>query len=113
PRYEDGELPTESDGALVRFTKFDVETGTATAQYAYPVDELRTGPRGDNGVAELLALGDEEFLVLERGYGTRVEARLYRVSVGDAEDVLTRPSLRGAPVRTMTKTPLVDLPGAA
>ncbi|MCV6983181.1 esterase-like activity of phytase family protein [Mycolicibacterium pulveris] len=110
PRYEDGELPTESDGALVRFTKFDVETRAATAQYAYPVDELDTGPRGDNGVSELLALDDDgEFLVLERGYGTHVQARLYRVSVGDAEDVLNRPSLRDAPVRTMTKTPLVDL----
>ncbi|MCV7221521.1 esterase-like activity of phytase family protein [Mycolicibacterium elephantis] len=109
PRYEDGELPTETDGALVRITKFDVESLSATAQYAYPVDELRAGPRGDNGVSELVALDDGEFLVLERGYGTHVQARLYRASVGDAEDVLARPSLRGASLRTMTKTPLVDL----
>lgn len=111
PRYEDGELPTEADGALVRITKLDVETRSTTAQYAYRVDSVESGPRGDNGLSDLVAVGDGEFLVVERGYGTRVQARLYRASVGDAEDVLARPSLRGAPVRTMTKTLLVDLPG--
>lgn len=111
PRYDDGELPTEADGALVRITQFDVETRAATAQYAYRVDAVASGPGGDNGLSELVAIDDDEFLVLERGYGTHVQARLYRVSIGDAEDVLARPSLRDAPVQTMTKTLLVDLPG--
>ena len=57
-------------------------------------------------------MDDDEFLVLERGYGTHVQARLYRVVIGDADDVLARPSLRDAPVQTMTKTLLVDLAGA-
>lgn len=109
PRYDDGELPTESEGALVRITQFDVETRTPTAQYAYRIDEVRSGPRGDNGLSELLAIGEDDFLVLERGYGTHVSACIYRASVGDAENVLNRPSLRNGPVRTMTKTPLIDL----
>ena len=63
-------------------------------------------------MTDLVALDDENFLSVERGYGTHVQASIYRVSVGDAEDVLVRPSLTGAPVRTMTKTLLVDLPSA-
>jgi hypothetical protein len=109
PGYNDGELPTESTGALTRVTKFDVEKRTATAQYAYPLDKVESGPGGDNGLTDLVALDDESFLSLERGFGTHVHASIYRVSVGDAEDVLARPALTGAPPRTMTKSLLVDL----
>ncbi|MCT7660335.1 esterase-like activity of phytase family protein [Mycobacterium deserti] len=107
PGSPDGPLPTEADGALTRVTQLDVETRSATAQYAYPVDRVSAGPDGDNGLTDLVALDDQTFLTVERGYGTHVAARLYRVSVGDAEDVLARPSLAGA--RPMTKTLLADL----
>lgn len=112
PGQEDGELPTPSAGALTRITRFDVETRTATAQYAYPIDKVESGPRGDNGLTDLVALDEENFLAVERGYGTRVQASIYRVSVGDADNVLERPSLLGPPPRTVTKTLLVDLPRA-
>lgn len=109
PGYNDGETPTESAGALTRITRFDVESRLATAQYAYPLDPTTAGPGSDNGLSDLLALDDENFLAIERGFGTHTAARIYRVSVADAEDVLARPSLTGAPVRTMQKTLLVDL----
>jgi hypothetical protein len=109
PGYNDGELPTESAGALTRVTRFDVESRLATAQYAYPLDAVVAGPGGDNGLTDLLAIDDENFLALERGFGTHVAVRVYRVSVGDAEDVMDRPSLTWPPVRTMTKTLLADL----
>jgi hypothetical protein len=111
PGFNDGELPTGTAGALTRVTRFDVETRTATAQYAYPLDKVGSGPRGDNGLTDMVALDEENFLSIERGYGTHVQASVYRVSVGDAEDVLARPSLTGAPPRAMTKTLLFDLPG--
>ena len=109
PGYNDGELPTESNGALTRVTRFDVETRMATAQYAYPLDKVSAGPDGDNGLTDIVALDDESFLALERGFGSHTASRVYRVSVGDAEDVLARPSLNGLAVRAMTKTLLVDL----
>lgn len=112
PGFDDGEPPTGDSGALTRVTRFDVETRTATAQYAYPLDKVGSGPRGDNGLTDLVALDNKNFLSIERGYGTRVQASIYRVSIGDAEDVLARPSLKGSPVRAMTKTLLVELPGA-
>jgi len=109
PLYDDGPMPSESAGALTRVTRFDAQTGEATAQFAYPVDAVSAGPGADNGISDLVALDDTSFLSIERGYGGRVEARAYRVVLGDAEDVLGRASLQGAPVRTMTKTLLADL----
>ncbi len=109
PVYEDGPLPDERAGALTRVTRFDAQTGVPTAQFAYPLDSVTAGPGGDNGLSDLLALDDGSFLVIERGYGTHTEVRIYRAVLGDADDVLNRPSLLGAPVRTMTKTLLADL----
>ena len=111
PGYNDGELPTESSGALTRVTRFDVDTGKATAQYAYPLDPVSAGRGGDNGLTDLVALDDENFLAVERGFGTHAVARVYRVEVGDADDVLARGSLTAAPVKPMTKTLLADLSG--
>jgi hypothetical protein len=109
PGFEDGELPTPDSGALTLVTRFDVEARTATAQYLYPLDKVRSGPDGDNGLTDLVALDDKNFLAVERGYGDRLQAGVYRVSVDSADEVLGRRS-QGA--RPMTKTLLVDLPGA-
>lgn len=109
PVFADGPLPDERAGGLTRVTRFDARTGTATGQFAYPLDPVSAGPGGDNGLSDLLALGDGSFLVLERGFGTHTEVRIYHAVIGDADDVLHRPSLLGAPVQTMTKTLLADL----
>jgi len=109
PVYADGPLPDGNAGALTRVTRYDPQTGVATAQFAYPLDPVTAGPGGDNGLSDLVALDDGTFLVLERGYGTHVEVRIYRAVVDGADDVLHRPSLLGEPVRAMTKTLLADL----
>lgn len=109
PGFNDGELPTENRGALTRVTRFDVDTDQPAAQYAYPLDPVSAGPGGDNGLTDLVALDDQTLLAVERGYGTRTAARIYRVSAGDATDVLMRPSLSSGPVTPMTKTLVVDL----
>ncbi|WP_234820575.1 esterase-like activity of phytase family protein [Mycolicibacterium goodii] len=112
PLHEDGPPPSAGRGALSRVTQLDPETGSATAQYAYPLDPL-TGADFDNGLADLVAFDDSQFLVLERGSGARNSARVYHAQVDDAENVLDRPSLNGAAVRPMTKTLLTDLTAAA
>jgi hypothetical protein len=109
PGYNDGEPPTDEHGALTRVTRFDVDTGTATAQYAYPLDSVSAGTGGDNGLSDLVALDDENFLVVERGFGTHAVARIYRASIVGADNVLGRPSLKGPAPKTMTKTLVVDL----
>ena len=108
--------PLKVTRALTRITRFDVDAGAATAQYAYPLDPVSAGPGGDNGLTDLAALDENNFLTLERGFGTHAVSRIFRAGVGDADDVLARPSLTTAPVKPMTKTLLADLsatPGLA
>ena len=109
PGYNDGEPPTQGHGALTRITKFDVDTGAPTAQFAYPLDSVSSGMGGDNGLSDLVALDDDNFLVIERGYGTFVVARIYRASTTQADNVLDRPSLTGVPPKVMSKELMADL----
>ncbi len=109
PGFNDGNLPTADAGALTRVTRFDVSTGTAVAQYAYPLDPI-TAPNGSaNGLSDLVALDDDDFLAIERSHGTHNVARIYRASTAGADNVLDRPSLRGAPPTAMTKSLVTDL----
>jgi hypothetical protein len=50
------------DGAINRIVKYDIETGEAVAQYAY---QMQTNGQG-RGISALVALNNDEFLVLER-----------------------------------------------
>jgi hypothetical protein len=107
--YEDGLPPTDQHGALTRVTRLDPQTAQPAGQYLYPLDPVTSGPGGDNGLADLVALDDSSFLALERGFGDHTTARIYHLEVGDAEDVSARPGVAGQPVRPMTKTLLADL----
>ena len=107
PTIDDGPLPTATEGARTRITRFDAETGTATAQFAYPLEPI-TAPGGEaNGLTDLVALDEETFLTVERSHGTRNVARIYRASIVGADDVHAVGSLRDA--RPMTKELVVDL----
>ncbi|MGZ5395204.1 MAG: esterase-like activity of phytase family protein, partial [Mycobacterium sp.] len=109
PGFNDGGVPTAEDGALTRVTRFDVSTGTATAQYAYPLDPI-TAPNGEaNGLSDLVALDDDSFLAIERSHGTHNVARIYRASIAEADNILDRPSLADAPPTAMTKSLVADL----
>jgi hypothetical protein len=107
PGFDDGPLPTAEQGALTRITRLDPETREATAQYAYPLDPVSSGAGGGNGLSDLVALNAEDFLVIERGHGTRTSVHIYRASIAGADDILGRPSSAGAaPIR---KTLVADL----
>ncbi|QNJ96318.1 esterase-like activity of phytase family protein [Mycolicibacterium fluoranthenivorans] len=107
PGFNDGPLPTAEHGALTRITRLDPETREATAQYAYPLDPVSSGAGGGNGLSDLVALNAEDFLVIERGHGTRTSVHIYRASIAGADDILGRPSSAGAaPIR---KTLVADL----
>jgi hypothetical protein len=109
PGFNDGSLPTDDAGALTRITRFDVSTGAATAQYAYPLDPI-TAPNGEqNGLSDLVALDDDNLLVVERSHGTHNVARIYRAGIAGADNILDRPSLGDAPATPMTKSLVADL----
>jgi hypothetical protein len=79
------------NGVCNRIVKFDTETGTAVAQYAYKMEGSSQG----RGISALVALNENEFLVLERnnrGIGVGAEAtpsnkKVYRIDIAGAVDV--------------------------
>ena len=96
PGFDDGPPPTAAAGALTRITRLDPVTRQPGAQYAYPLDAVSSGEGGGNGLSDLVALDAEDFLVIERGHGTRTSVRIYRASIVGADDILGRRSSAGA-----------------
>jgi hypothetical protein len=80
-----------ANGRFTRIVKFDTVTGTAVAQYAYLMDRSGQG----QGISSLVALNDNEFLVLERnnrGVGVGAELNtadkaVYKINLAGATDV--------------------------
>jgi len=100
--HEDGPLATASyANAPVRFTKFDVKTKKAVGQYGYLLDAIAAEPVPNtafsiNGIPEILNIGENRFLVLERSFSTGVEncvIKIYLADFSKATDVSTTASL--------------------
>ena len=109
-----------SNGAVNRIVAFDTRTARPIAQYAYRMEGSSQG----RGISALVALSDDEFLVLERNNrGLGVDAnqatpnkKVFRVSLHGATDVTginlaTAPAGSWTPV-TKTSTPWLDLAAA-
>ena len=81
---------TDRQSVWTRILKIDVATG-ATAQYAYQLDAFNRG----QGVSEILAIDDHEFLVLERDNRSNLQTppqaptrkTIYRIDLTGADDV--------------------------
>lgn len=116
PLYQDGDDPTPDHGALTRLTVHDSRSGQPLAQYAYPLEPLFATPPAvstdTNGVSDLVALGHDRFLVLERASifsANDWKVRIYLVDLHGATDVLGRDALSDGPVRPVRKTLVTDL----
>lgn len=101
---QDGAAPTTTTGSASRLTRFDRASGTANAQYVYPIEKVQATPAPAdqftvNGPTEILALSATRFLVLERSFSVGVignQVRLYEIDTAGATNVLTAASLTGA-----------------
>ncbi|HEY4659355.1 MAG TPA: esterase-like activity of phytase family protein, partial [Gemmatimonadaceae bacterium] len=118
---QDGEGATFTRGTTARLLEFVSERGTFVArrEFPYPLDPV---PAVDftprfmiNGLVELLALGDTEFLSMERGYaeeagdnGRRATfIRIFRTSLDGATDISATESIRGRSSLTPVRKRLV------
>jgi len=119
PIYEDGPRAGAGDStALIRILKFNRKLKQCVAQYAYQLDPVPypAEPPGAfkiNGVTQILYLGNEQFIVMERAFSTgrtSNDIRVYFADAGDAEDIsaLPSPGTRLA-VKRMTKKLLLDV----
>jgi ribA/ribD-fused uncharacterized protein len=117
PLYQDGPVPTPAAGAFSRLTHYD-RAGKILGQFAYPIDAIPVaaapGKWNDNGVSEMLAINDHEFLLLERcgaqsaDGGSHFHIRLYAVDVAGATDVSGLPALTGAAYLPAKKRLVLD-----
>ncbi len=76
PLYEDGQrAAVEDDTTFIRILKFDVASKTNTAQYAYKLEPVAYAPNPVtafkvNGVPDILSIGKNKLLVIERSFST-------------------------------------------
>jgi hypothetical protein len=94
--YEDGSRASTGDtSALIRIIKYNAATRHQLAQYAYKVDPIQrpSVPASAfkiNGVPDILYIGNNKLLVIERAFSTGRLACTIRVFIADldkAEDV--------------------------
>jgi hypothetical protein len=118
--YEDGpRAGIGSDStAWIRILKFDRATKKQIAQYAYKVDPVPypANPPGAfkiNGVSDILYIGPNKFIVIERAFSTGRESsgiRVYLTEAGDAENIASVNSLfQNPPQRFMIKKLLLNM----
>jgi hypothetical protein len=111
PLLQDGGLDNHFKriGVNIRLLKLDLKTG-ATREFVYP---LENGP--ENGVNEILAINDHQFLVIERDGLSGAAAkfkRIFRIDIEGATDVSRRPALPrtgSAGFKPVSKTLFIDL----
>ena len=89
PLYEDGPRADVVDNdAFIRIIKFDVKDKKSTAQYAYKLAPVAFAAKPENefkinGVPDILSLGNNKLLVIERSFSTGRLACTIRVFIAD------------------------------
>jgi hypothetical protein len=117
--YEDAlKAGTGDSTSWVRFLKFDMTSKQQVAQYAYEIGAIPypANPVGAfkiNGVSDILYLGNEKFIVIERAYSTGripTDIKVYLADAAGAEDISAISSLKMQPAKkTITKKLLLDM----
>lgn len=119
PLYEDGPRAGLTDNqSWIRIYRFDMRTRKNTAQYAYRLDPVAypTTPANAfmvNGVPDILAIGGNKMIVMERSFSTGrlpCTIKLYLTDLGKAGDIRNTPSLwQTPPIKPLTKQLLLNL----
>jgi hypothetical protein len=90
PIYEDGSRAGSGDStAWVRFIKFNTKNKKPVAQYAYQIDPLPSVPNPPegfrvNGISEIMYVGNDQFIVLERAFVAGRTSNGVRLYLADA-----------------------------
>ncbi|MBT9538291.1 esterase-like activity of phytase family protein [Thiobacillus sp.] len=115
---------TIANGSRARILSFDLATGAAGAEYAYDVEPVAIAPNpanqfATNGLTDLLAIGDREFIAIERSFAvgavtpgapvTGNTIRLFHVDARNATNIAGVVDLTGEIVTPAAKTLLLDL----
>ncbi|PKI23448.1 hypothetical protein CW746_05280 [Staphylococcus succinus] len=118
PLIQDDTLPTPESGALSRITQYDRQ-GNTLSEFAYPLDAVPEKPGkgrpADNGISEMLAINDHEFLTLERASVQTDDGsyknfvRIYKINTNKGTDIKNKTSLKHANVKPLKKELIANL----
>ena len=92
PLYEDGpRADVTENNAFIRILKFDVADKKNTAQYAYKLSPVAYAPNPltsfkINGVPDILSIGNNKLLVIERSFSTGRLPCTIKVFIADLKD---------------------------
>lgn len=107
---QDGKIADHAAGASARLLRLGLD-GAVRDEFVYRTDPLPASvSKGDTGNAELVALNDADYLVIERGYDAvtkRNHVRIYWTTVSGAQAVTGVEQLRGTE-RAMAKKLVFD-----
>lgn len=117
---QDGPAISDQIGSSSRFLQMDRATGANRGEFVYEVDPVRLAPgeafvpvSSVNGIGEILAVGDSDYLVVERNVsaGGGFSVKIYRTGFHGAENVAGKAALSGTE-RKMRKELVFDFAAA-
>lgn len=105
PLYEDGpRADVTNNNTFIRILKFDIESKKNTAQYAYKLEPIAYPANPStafkiNGVPDLLSLGNNKFIVIERSFSSGrlpCTIKVFITDLNGATDVQNLPLMNAA-----------------
>lgn len=117
PLLQDGPLPDAHTGAAIRFSLIDRDGGLRTQRLyrTEPVVAHAPGLRAENGISEILGLGGDRMLVMERSVQEQADGRfffgvkLFCARLAQAAEVSALPSLAARSLQAAPKRLVLDL----
>jgi hypothetical protein len=118
PLYDDGPRAALYDSTgIIRIIRYDVSSRNATAQYAYTIDAVSRPPKPpgsfkNNGVSEILSVGMNQLLVVERSFSTGWPGCTIKVFLADlsrADNIDNIPAVENKKVRMVSKKLLINM----
>ncbi len=119
PLYEDGPRADVVDNnAYIRILKFDAASKKNTAQYAYKLDPVAYAAHPAtsfkiNGMPDILSLGNNKFLTIERSFSTGrlpCTIKVFMTDLNNATDITNIPLMNAVtPFTAATKKLLLNM----
>jgi hypothetical protein len=119
PLLQDGPAAGTGDSTgITRIIKFNIPAKKADAEYAYKIDPVAHAPITPgafkiNGISDILSVGKNQFLVIERSYSTgylSCTIKVYMANISSAENIQNISSLKGKTgVKMITKKLLLNM----
>ncbi len=114
--FQDGPAASLTEGSPTRIIEFDIETGEAVGQFIYetgpiPNEPAPPGSFATNGLVEILAINNDQFLMIERAFSVGVgnSVQIYLADIENATDVTDLGGVAGQDYVPLEKTLLFDL----